>query len=261
MPHFEKLFRTAVGRNTIIQAVRTPLGFFTLLLLVIEGVLVVLARKASGVDFTILVITMVALLFFLTYLVVKIVRSNQGIPLGTVDIKSGKIYRHHRRGCDDDLPFLKGLIPDEIFNAMNYDSRKHHNDHIRIACAHAIWSCRPDLAKLILEEAKSDMAEVVRDHAKGLLNRNRFYSETRASRGSDDDLSYLKELVPNKLIIGSVIRDARTHHNDHIRIACAHALWSLRPDLAQSILDSAKKDLSEVVRDHAKNILIRFYNG
>jgi hypothetical protein len=57
------------SRTSIIQSVKTPLGFFTLVVLITEVILGVLAQKASGGDFTILVISMIALMFVLVGIV------------------------------------------------------------------------------------------------------------------------------------------------------------------------------------------------
>jgi hypothetical protein len=56
-------------RTSIIQSVRTPLGFFTLAVLITEVILGLLASKASGGDFTILVVSMVILMFVLVGIV------------------------------------------------------------------------------------------------------------------------------------------------------------------------------------------------
>lgn len=66
-------------------------------------------------------------------------------------------------------------VPDDILNlgtlhAMEHSARTHHENHIRIACAHTVWSCRPDRAKPILEDALNDLAQEVRDHARALLD-------------------------------------------------------------------------------------------
>src|SRR3954453_9584457 len=53
-------------RASIIRTVQTPLGFFTLLVLVTEVILGGLAVRAEGWDFTILIIGMIVLLFILT---------------------------------------------------------------------------------------------------------------------------------------------------------------------------------------------------
>jgi hypothetical protein len=54
---------------SIINAVRTPLSFFTLVLLVAQGILIYLARKAEGVDFRILLIAFIVLTFLLVIIV------------------------------------------------------------------------------------------------------------------------------------------------------------------------------------------------
>ena len=60
------------SRTSLIQSVKTPLGFFTLAVLVTEVLLGLLAPKASGGDFTILVISMIVLMFVLVGIVAYI---------------------------------------------------------------------------------------------------------------------------------------------------------------------------------------------
>lgn len=50
------------GRAKIIDSIKTPLGFFSLLTMVTEGILGVLAIKATGTDFTVLLISMIGIL-------------------------------------------------------------------------------------------------------------------------------------------------------------------------------------------------------
>ena len=60
------------SRTSIIQSVKTPLGFFTLAVLITEVILGLLAAKASGRDFTILVVSMIVLMFVLVGIVAYI---------------------------------------------------------------------------------------------------------------------------------------------------------------------------------------------
>jgi hypothetical protein len=50
------------SRISLIKEIRTPLAFFALAILVVEGILGFLASKATGIDFTILVIGMITIL-------------------------------------------------------------------------------------------------------------------------------------------------------------------------------------------------------
>ena len=52
-----------LGKAPIIQAVQTPLAFFALAVLIIEVVLGILAARASGWDYSVLLCSMVILLF------------------------------------------------------------------------------------------------------------------------------------------------------------------------------------------------------
>jgi len=160
------------GRVQIIRAVQTPLGFFTLLVLVVEVILGVLTSKATGIDFTILVLGMVGLLFVLVLIVARVIQKNpEALTGGRRKEPKTEVTTAGLRGSNKDLMFLRDLFPREITKAIEQDARQHEADHIRIACAHTVWSCRPDLAKPILEDAKYDWAESVRDHAKGILRR------------------------------------------------------------------------------------------
>ncbi len=61
------------------------------------------------------------------------------------------------------------LLPDEHLKPLAADA-SHASDHIRLACAHTLWSMRPDRAKPILEDQLGDWCEAVRRHAKFLLD-------------------------------------------------------------------------------------------
>lgn len=54
-------------------------------------------------------------------------------------------------------------------------------------------------------------------------------------------------------------RTAREASEDHIRFACLHTLWSIRPDRAKVIIEHAEGDWRDYVKRHAKLLLERFY--
>jgi hypothetical protein len=62
------------------------------------------------------------------------------------------------------------IIDRDFLHAIEHAARTHHDDHIRLACAHTVWSCRPDRAKPILEDALHDQRDLVRIHAQVLLD-------------------------------------------------------------------------------------------
>jgi hypothetical protein len=62
------------SRVSIIQSVQTPLGFFTLVVLVAEVILGGLATQAAGVDFTLLIVGMLGLLFALIWAVLRLAK-------------------------------------------------------------------------------------------------------------------------------------------------------------------------------------------
>lgn len=59
-------------REGVIRAVQTPLGFFTLAVLIVEGILGLIATKATGFDFTLLLISMIVLIILLIVIVTVI---------------------------------------------------------------------------------------------------------------------------------------------------------------------------------------------
>lgn len=62
------------------------------------------------------------------------------------------------------------LIPMNYLNAIEYDARTSSIDHVRLACAHTVWSFRPDRAKPLLEDATRDQRNEVSNHARVLLD-------------------------------------------------------------------------------------------
>ena len=144
------------GWSGIIDAVKSELGFFALVVLAVEVILGILAGKAEGGDFKILLISMVLLLFCLVLIVaMRALRIDNNI----------NILKSRRE------EFLKELFNDELLKALEREARTNHNDHIRIGCAHTLWSCRPDRAKAVLEDARTDWGEPVKNHANAILNR------------------------------------------------------------------------------------------
>ena len=61
--------RTQPTRVDIIQTVKTPLGFFTLAVLVVEAILGITANFSQGADRTYLVVGMLVLIFLLIFIV------------------------------------------------------------------------------------------------------------------------------------------------------------------------------------------------
>lgn len=69
---------------------------------------------------------------------------------------------------------VRSEVPDildrDFLHAIEHAARTAHEDHIRLACLHTVWSCRPDRAKPLLEDALHDMRDLVRIHAQVLLD-------------------------------------------------------------------------------------------
>jgi hypothetical protein len=245
-------------RVKVLETVQSPLGFFSLVVLVVELILGVLAAKATGIDFTILVVSMVVMLFLLVLLVDRAIRKDPSILLASG--KQNAVEKQNTNQIDpaptmfvnDKLKPLSELLPPSLINTISEDARKNSFDHIRIACTHTIWSCRPDLARPILQDATADWAEEVREHAKALLQMI-YLAERNATTSK-----ILDELLSTSLV-GTISEDARKNSSDHIRIACTHTIWSCHPELAKPILEDARSDWAEDVRDHAKALLQIFY--
>lgn len=149
-------------RATLIDSIRTPLGYFALTLLIIETLLFILVNKATGFDFTLLSISMVIIFFFIIIIV------------GYIVYKRPEALTNNNSGNDNQNTvnmdqFRKELLNDDIIKSIEYIAKHNPDDYIRIACAHTVWSCRPDRAKSLLEDAEDDLAEVVRIHAKKIL--------------------------------------------------------------------------------------------
>jgi hypothetical protein len=64
--------------------VQTPLGFSTLVVLISEVILIGLATRASGVDFTILILGILGLLFVLVFLVFRMTKAGPEDARGTI---------------------------------------------------------------------------------------------------------------------------------------------------------------------------------
>lgn len=75
-------------------------------------------------------------------------------------------------------------------------------------------------------------------------------------------LSSAESRMPDVLdidVLHALEHAAKTYHDDHVRLACAHTVWSFRPDRAKPILEDALHDLRDIVRVHAKFLLDQFY--
>lgn len=67
-------------------------------------------------------------------------------------------------------PQVPDVLDIDSLHTIEEAARHHHDDHIRLACLHTVWSCRPDRAKPLLEDALHDWRDVVRIHAQVLLD-------------------------------------------------------------------------------------------
>lgn len=80
MSSITKSSNNSKGRVNIIQSIQTPLGFFSLIILVTEAILGLLAVKAAGSDFTILMVAMVGIML-LSIMVVALIAYKRPIIL------------------------------------------------------------------------------------------------------------------------------------------------------------------------------------
>ncbi len=69
-----------------------------------------------------------------------------------------------------DPRFPVDLIADNYLNAIEHAAHANPEDHIRIACAHTVWSYRPERAIPLLEDALRDYSHAVSSHARFLLD-------------------------------------------------------------------------------------------
>jgi len=100
------------ARSVITGAVQSPLGFFTLAVLIIEGILGALAYRAEGLDFTLLVCGMLGLfaLLILEFAVLTHRNPNIFIPVGAPHIKT-----EERTVFKD---FVTGFFKNDFYDKM-----------------------------------------------------------------------------------------------------------------------------------------------
>jgi hypothetical protein len=65
---------------------------------------------------------------------------------------------------------VPNILDRDFLRAIEDSAKSDERDHVRLACAHTVWSCRPDRAKPILEDALHDLRDIVRIHAQVLLD-------------------------------------------------------------------------------------------
>jgi hypothetical protein len=63
------------------------------------------------------------------------------------------------------------MLPADQLVQLERAAREASDDYIRFACAHTLWSSRPDRAKVVLEGAQGDWRDYVKRHAELLLHR------------------------------------------------------------------------------------------
>jgi hypothetical protein len=248
--------KSKAGRVSILEAVQTPLGFLTLMVLVVEIILGVLANKATGLDFTLLVVGMVGLLFALVLIIARVLQQEPHLLFGARTGEAPVPESKPSPAPQQDYTLLHDFLGREDLQAIDQLAQSHPHVLVRLSAAHTLWSCRPDLAKARLEAAREDPTEIVRDHARALLRR--FYGPEEDGDRDLDSAEFLRTLLPSPTL-KNLEELARTHSDDYVRLTCAHTIWSCRPEFAKSVLNDAQYDLAELVRDHARTLLRHFY--
>lgn len=98
--------RSLQDRTSLIQAIQTPLGFFVLVVLVVEVVFGIVAGLREGPDRTYLVIGMIALMFFVVAIVAFLLYTGRGHAL--LGARSGEAVKSSRYsllvGPPEDMP-------------------------------------------------------------------------------------------------------------------------------------------------------------
>ena len=113
-------------------------------------------------------------------LIIPALRENCDIPLHLKHIKYANFTNGYAVGFAQiysaiDLPPIEEKWPDDLLPvdqmvAIERDA-SNPSDHIRFACAHTLWSFRPERARHILENQLGDGRDYVKKHAKFLLER------------------------------------------------------------------------------------------
>jgi hypothetical protein len=102
------------SRVDIIQAVKTPLGFFTLIVLVVEVVFGIVAAMSSGPDRSYLVIGMIVLIFLL----VLIVSLLAVLKPGALVSKEMRVETVEKMSSGQKIEYYRRLIADETRNNL-----------------------------------------------------------------------------------------------------------------------------------------------
>lgn len=102
----------AESRVSIIEAVKSPLGFFTLCILGVEAILVTLSARATGLDFTILLVGL--LLGFVVLLAMVYLLATRRALGGTEQPLPN--YSDFMSLTDNDVRVLKAISEHDIFH-------------------------------------------------------------------------------------------------------------------------------------------------
>lgn len=99
----------SINRIKIIETTKTPLGFFTLIILVVEALLAYLAAKAGGTDFTVLLVSMIVLVFALVGVVLfTAIKHPEALTVGNP--KSDTFDMQVRLVFDEELGNIKDAV-------------------------------------------------------------------------------------------------------------------------------------------------------
>jgi hypothetical protein len=122
-------------RGNIINIVKTPLGFFVLIVLVVEAILGITANSSAGSDKTFLIQGMVVLIFLLVAIVAltAIFRpaSLYGLPTRSTRKSPEAVYKELIRTIPDSVEKLTQFL-DDICAKKIETTNKHYKEEIRM---------------------------------------------------------------------------------------------------------------------------------
>jgi hypothetical protein len=107
-----------------------------------------------------------------------------------------------------------------------------------------------------IEEARADVTEQIRA-VEGKKPEELDSPVSIAMKHPRAQVRWPLDLVPLDQLI-AIERDAGNQW-DHIRLACAHSLWSLWPDRTKHVLENQLGDLRQYVARHAQYLLDHYY--
>ncbi len=119
-------------RVNIIQTVQTPLGFFTLVLLVVEVIFGTIASLSQGLDRTYLVVGMIFLMFFLVGIVAFLTYKRRGLTgeSDRINKLEEQLEEEKKKGFWLNFTFVdeQGVTIDDV-SKINFSKKNHHGKY------------------------------------------------------------------------------------------------------------------------------------